>query len=201
MRIPASLRRFAQARQGLAALEFALIAPMMIVLLLTSMEVINLLQSNSRVENTAASLADVVSRDTEVSNAEMTGLWSAVAPLMFPDNVIGMDIRITSISLNGSAQGTAIWSEQCGVQANGSCGTSSFSDIPNNSNVPSTELPSVNVPNTSLIRVEIVYDYRPMLGFFTVDDKRDLSVDGGIVVLQQTSFRRSRLVDPIPRVS
>jgi Flp pilus assembly protein TadG len=200
VKLCAPLRRFARAREGLAALEFALIAPMMIVLLLTSMEIINLLQTNRRVENTAASIADVISRDTEVTNSEMTGLWSAIAPLMFPDNVIGLDIRVTSISIDASSRGTAMWSEQCGVVASGACGGSTFADIPDNSRVAANQLPAVNVPNTSLIRVEIAYDFRPMLGFFTLNNEGELGADTGLVVLRQTAFRRSRLVDPIPRV-
>lgn len=201
MALRSALKRFGRARSGLAALEFALTAPLMIVLLITSIELINALQTNRRVENTAVSLSDVVSRDTEISNAELSGLWSAVTPLMYPDPSVGIDIRLTSISIDSGGAGRVVWSEQCAITTNGNCGGGTFSDLSDNSLIPANELPASNTPNSSLIRVEIVYDYTPILGFFYVDGDREMRKESGVIALRHTSYRRSRLVDPIPRVS
>ena len=54
------LRRFARAHEGLAALEFALIAPIMVFLLFGSVELLDALNANQRAQNTTSSLADVV---------------------------------------------------------------------------------------------------------------------------------------------
>ena len=83
------LRRFGAAKRGLAAIEFAIILPMMVFLLLGSVDLLDALSVNRRAENVAASLADVIARDTAVSNAEMTGIWSAVNLLMYP----GTDVQ------------------------------------------------------------------------------------------------------------
>jgi Flp pilus assembly protein TadG len=195
------LRRFGRARGGAAAVEFALIAPMMIAVLFSSIEIINMLQSNQRVENTAISLADVISRDTEISNSEMTGLWTAVKPLMFPDVSAGMQLRVTSISIDSAGAGKVVWSEVCGLRADGTCGASTYPSLAANSNIPSTELPTSNTPNSSLIRVETTYNFQPIIGLLTVDTNRNLNNDRSVTVMSHTAFRRSRLVDPIPRVS
>ena len=50
---------------------------MMIFLLFGSVDLIDVLGANKRAQNAAASLADVVARDTEISNAEIAGLWAA----------------------------------------------------------------------------------------------------------------------------
>jgi len=195
--ICAQTQRFAHARDGLAALEFALVLPMMLMLLLTSVELINALQTRTRVENTAASLSDVISRDTEITDDEMDGLWSAIAPLMFPTNAEGVALRVTSISIEDDGDGTAIWSEQCTVQSTGACGGGGFPDIADGSSIAASVLPDELAEGSSLIRVEIQYDYEPIVGLFSLDDG-SLERDGAVIPLSYTSYRRSRLVDPIP---
>jgi len=198
------LNRFARDKHGLAAVEFALIAPMMVLLLLGSVEIVNILQTNRRAENTTASIADVISRDTEVSNAEIQGIWSAATPLMFPDNPVGLDIRITSISFDNARQGRVVWSERCALMEGATCGSSGYSQLLAGAIIPNAEMPSdMRVPSTSVIRVESSFRYRPKLGFFFMEENhgRTLRRDGTERTLRHTSYRRSRLVDPIPRVS
>ncbi len=196
------LNRFAGDRKGLAAVEFALILPMMVLLLLGSVEIVNILQSNRRAENTAASLADVVSRDTEVSNAEVAGLWAAATPLMFPDNPVGLDVRITSIQFDATRQGRVVWSERCALMGGGACGSSGFSQLMPGAMIPNAEMPdAMRLPSTSVVRVETSYRYRPRMGFFFMNGNGSLRRDGTDRTLRHAAYRRSRLVDPIPRVS
>ena len=61
-KLRAAFRRFSADRRGLAALEFALIAPLMVLVLFGSVELTELLATNRRAENTTASVADVISR-------------------------------------------------------------------------------------------------------------------------------------------
>ena len=111
------LRRFAREDKGVAALEFAIIAPLLMVpLLLGSVDLIDVMGANKRAQNAAASLADVVARDTEISNAELTSLWRGLDVLMYPNDPGTMEIRISSISIvNASrrawsgARGMAAW--------------------------------------------------------------------------------------------
>lgn len=198
--------RFARAKDGTAAVEFALLAPLMVVVLFGSIELINLLQANRRVENTAISLADVISRDTEVDDDEIDGVWAAVAPLMFPSAAVGMDLRVTSISLDQDGNAEVVWSEVCGVQNSGQCGASSYAQLNEGASVSSSDLPQSNTPGSSLIRVETTFLYRPLIGFFGVETPsggggQRLTHRSAPVALTHTAFRRSRLVDPIPRTS
>lgn len=172
------LRRFGKANKGLAALEFAIIAPMMIFLLFGSVEMIDVLSVNSRAQNVAASISDVVARDTEVSNAEINGLWDALAVLMYPNNPSNIDVRVSSVRIVSTSSATVVWSEGRGMapRTNGS----------------SVTLNSAMMnPGTSVIMTETTYRYSSVLGFI---------LDGPIE-MKHVSYRRSRLVDPIPRVS
>jgi Flp pilus assembly protein TadG len=177
MRLRARLRRFLRARKGLAALEFAIIAPMMIFLLFGSVDLIDVLGANKRVQNAAASLADVIARDNSVSLTEINELWSALDVLMFPDRAAGMDVRITSVSIESASVARVVWSRANGggmsARVKGSI----------------IELPEQMMqPGTSIIVAETAYPYTVPLGFLYPGSR----------TLRHTAYRRSRLVDPIP---
>ena len=179
MKLKQRFSRFTAAKKGNAALEFAIIAPMMIMLLFGSVDLLDVLNANKRVQNVAASLADVVARDTEVSDAEITGLWAAIDILMFPSGGDAVDIRISSISIESAAIARVVWSEGHGMDER-QPGTT-VDDLPD----------AMMNPGTSIILAETTFEYESPLGFLL----------GEGVTLRHEAYRRSRLVDPIPRVS
>jgi Flp pilus assembly protein TadG len=169
------LRHFAIARKGLAALEFAILAPMMIFLLFGAVDLLDLLVTNRRAQNVAASLADVVARDTEVSSDEMNGLWSALDVLMFPDDGDVVRVRISSVSVEDSSTARVVWSQGHGM---GPRDTDSTVTLP----------AAMMTPGSSVIMTESEYDYSSPLGFLLA----------GPITMTHDAYRRSRLVDPIP---
>jgi Flp pilus assembly protein TadG len=169
--------RFARDRRGLAALEFALIAPMMVLVLFGSIELTELLATNRRAENTAASIADVISRDTVVDDDELTDLWTAANALMFPNSATPLKMRVSSVQINGSSQAKVLWSD----------GHSGYTARAPGSNVT---LPAgILVPNTSVIMTETSYHYVPPIGVFL-----DVAFD-----LNHIEYRRPRVADPVTR--
>ena len=173
------LRRFARETKGLAALEFAILAPMMMLLLFGSMELIDMVLVNRRVQNVAASVSDVVARDTEVSNDEITGLWSASDVLIFPENATPMSLRITSITIISATSAQVLWSEGHGMAARAV--GESITGLPD----------EMMQPGSNIIMGEVEYPYSLPIGL----------VWDGEMTMRHTSYRRSRMVDPIPRVS
>lgn len=182
-------RAFARARDGLAAVEFALIAPMMVVVLIGSVEIINMLQADRRLENAAASVADVISRDNSIDNTEMAGILGAIDPLMFPDPGTDVDVRITAIMINSSSSARVVWCDTRGTTYPPIASGAQVSGLPD----------GMMRAGTSIIRVETSFSYVPRLGFMTVDRNRNLDKSVASRVLRHTAYRRSRLVDPIPR--
>ncbi len=173
-------RNFSRAKSGLAALEFAIIAPLLMVpLLLGSVDLIDVMSANKRAQNAAASLADVVARDTEVSDAELTGIWRGLEVLMFPNDPDDMEIRITSVSIIDANTARVIWSEGHGGMSARTAGSTVALDA------------RMMQVGTSIIMAESVYKYDAPLGFLFQDQVR----------MTHDAYRRSRLVDPIPRVS
>lgn len=177
MKLSRHLRRFGHERKGLAALEFAILLPMMVFVLFASIELLDMLDTNRRLENATSSLADVVARDTAVTNDEVTGLWAALNMLMFPSTSAGVRMRVTSVNVITSSNARVVWSE-----------THGWTTRAVNSTV---SLPAgMMVAGTSIIMTESEMGYRGPLGILLA----------GPVTLGHTAYRRSRLVDPIPRV-
>lgn len=171
------LTHFKRAKRGMAATEFALLAPIMITLLLGSVEVIHMFDTASRVQNSAASLADLVARDTEISDSEIKGLWDALDLLMYPQGATSMRARLTCVSIDDASVASVVWSEGRNMSAHSSGSTIS--------------LPAgIGQPNTSVIFAEAEVDYESPLHFLVP----------GSFTLARSTYRRSRLVDPIPRV-
>lgn len=177
MRLIPHLRRFGSEKKGLAALEFAIIAPVMVFLLFAAVDLIDALGANKRAQNVSASLADVVARDTSVSDAEITGLWSALDLLMFPDGAGDeIHVRISSISIVDASTARVMWSEGHGMAAR---------DVNSTVALPAQMM----TVGSSVIMAETTYDYDAPLHFLYP----------GVVHFSHSSYRRSRLVDPIPR--
>ncbi|MBC7767879.1 MAG: pilus assembly protein [Phycisphaerales bacterium] len=174
------LRCFGRDEKGAAAVEFALVAVfIMVPLLLGSVDLIDAMNANSRTQNVAASLADVVARDTEVSNDEVAGYWDALEVLIYPNNATDVEVRITSIRIVNATTATVVWSEGHGMTA-----------LNAGSSVTGLAAAMMN-PGTSIIMAESSYTYETPMGF--------LFEDG--ITFRHKAYRRSRLVDPIPRVS
>lgn len=170
------LRRFGKATGAMAAVEFAALAPVMVFILFGSIDLLDMLHANRRAQNTAASVADVVARDTEVSADEVSGLWSAVDILMFPNTGTDVRIRITSVRIVDASRAEVVWSQGRGMTARTKGST--ISVLP----------PEMMQPGSSLIWTETEYPYSSPLGFLT----------DGISTFRHNAYRRSRLVDPIP---
>jgi len=175
------LRKFGKATGAMAAVEFAMLAPMMLLILFGSVDLLDMLHANRRAQNSAASIADVIARDTEVSNAEIAGLWSAIDVLMFPNNGADVQVRLTSIRIVNANRAEVVWSEARGA---GMDALNPGDEV--------TVLPEQMMqPGSSVIWAETLFPYRTPLGF----------LNDGASNFRHSAFRRSRLVDPIPRVS
>jgi Flp pilus assembly pilin Flp len=169
--------RFVRDRRAVAAIEFALIAPMLVIILFGAIEINDLMSANRRMENTAASIADVISRDTEVTDAEISDLWKAATALMFPHDPETLKMRVTSVQIVDANTTKVLWSDGY----NGLDGRDEGSSI---------ALPdSLMIPNTTVLLGETEFSYEPFIGVV-------LGVD---IALDHAEYRRPRMQDKVDR--
>ena len=106
-------RGFACATAGVAAVEFALIAPLLILFYFGMAETCQLMMAQRRVSHSAAAMADLITQGGELDSAERDDIYKAGRLIMAPFPTDGMRVRITSvIRLNGST--VVRWSEVTG---------------------------------------------------------------------------------------
>lgn len=176
---PRDLRRD---KRGVAAVEFALILPMFVMIYMCSVEITELLLANRRVENLAASAADIVARDTMVTDAELNDLETALDLLLSPNTSAGMSARVSSITIDTDGSAEVVWSR-------------SYNDYPALAagddvvDLPSDLTEDDNTP--SIVRAEVIYDYQSPLRWMLPGPFR----------LTHSEYRRPRLVDPVPLCS
>src|SRR4051794_37436770 len=159
-------RRFLTDVRGVAATEFAIIVPFMLVLYVGGVELGNGLAMNVKVSATAHSVGDMVSQNTQVSPARMQAILGAAKAIMAPYPVTDstgaslITITVSEVSTDNNGNATVQWSESTSPtgrrQASSPMVLSSFT-------APDPRNPTN--ANLSLILSEVSYNYTPNLGY------------------------------------
>jgi len=103
------LARFRRAKDGLAAVEFAMLAPVLVALFLGSIELCNALNCQQKVGGMASTAADLVAQETAVARGDLSNVYSAVNSIVYPFSTAGLRIVITSI-VDNSGTSKVAWS-------------------------------------------------------------------------------------------
>lgn len=104
-------RKFARNASGLAAVEFALVAPFMLLLFFGLVELCNALNAHQKVTTVASTAADLVGQAKQLTAADMADVFAASGAIMTPFSSNDMSIVITSIGGSGQRNvGTVLWS-------------------------------------------------------------------------------------------
>lgn len=109
------LRRFPGAEQAVAAVEFALILPFMLLLYLGSIELSDLIAVDRRVTTIAGAVGDLVARtDGSLTTATLNDYFDAAEAIMFPYQTTGLKQIVTCVYIAANGTTTVIWSRQHG---------------------------------------------------------------------------------------
>jgi len=141
-----TLAKIRKARSGMAAVEFALILPVMLALVFGSIEVTNLLICKTDVTNTASTAADLIAQETQISNTDMNNVFSALSALVFPFPSSNTQVIITSIIDDGHGGGKVAWSD-------------GYHAIPHTVGAPMTVPTGLITTGGSVILSEVTYPY------------------------------------------
>ncbi len=106
-----TLSSFFHNTAGIAAVEFALIAPVMITTYFGSSELCNLLLADRKVTNVTAATTDLVAQEMSISNSEMTDIFTASTAIMEPYSLATLKIVVTSVVDDASGNTTVAWSD------------------------------------------------------------------------------------------
>ncbi len=146
-----AVRRLRSDQSGVGAVEFALIAPVLIILYMGSLEVSVAMSVNKKLARASSTVADLMTQDDSVDTTLLKSMVNVAQSVMMPFPANGMKVKITGISINGAGVGTSTWSWQqdnTRPYTNGSTQT-----LPKD----------LAIPNTFLVRTEIEFDHKLLL--------------------------------------
>ncbi len=178
-----TLRRFRQAQAGVAAMEFALVVPIMFGLYFMINETANGLRASRKVTMVSRVLADLASQSATVDNTYMNDVFAAAGPILTPFDVSKASMRVTSIRFDASGKGYVDWSNISGsgvpISVHQRC-TPTEVRSPQLPGLPTTPISvpaGLKIANTSLIYAETYFKYRPVIGWAIsgdIDMKQEL---------------------------
>lgn len=180
------LKRFAKflkAKDGLAAVEFAFIAPVLVVFMLGSVEISNALECRQKVTSLASSAADLVAQTASVSSSDLANIFNAVTDIMYPFTGT-TSIVITSVASDGNGGGTVAWSKaQNGTALTKGSAVTLSQPIMSTCNTSASNSCTPCAKNAcSVIMAQISYSYVSPIGKFFV----------GTVPITDSFFARPR---------
>jgi Flp pilus assembly protein TadG len=108
--IAPALTRFGTDRGGVSAVEFALIAPVMIAMFFGAVAVSQGVAADRKVTITARTLSDLVSQATSVTSNDVTNIFAAGAAIMTPYSATELHAKISSVNIDSSGVAKIGWS-------------------------------------------------------------------------------------------
>lgn len=106
------IRRFRDDHRGVSAVEFALIAPIMILFYFGMAELCQGFMAQKRTEHVASAIADLVAQSEDVSTSELNDIFEVATQVMKPFPTSTLKQRITSVTRNSSGVAKVDWSSQ-----------------------------------------------------------------------------------------
>ena len=136
--------------RGLAATEFAVIVPLMLVLLFGTVEFSSAVAIDRKVTLMARTLSDLTSQSTSVADTDMTNFFAASTAIMTPYSATPVLATITELYVDSTQTAHVQWSK-------GSAPRTQKSTV----SIPTT----LAVAGTYLIFSEVSYAYTPSVGY------------------------------------
>jgi Flp pilus assembly protein TadG len=149
--LPRWARRFTGDTQGVSAVEFALLLPLMLTMYLGGSEVASAVATSRKVTLVSRTVADLASQSSSITATSMTNILNASAAVISPYASSKLKVTVSQVKIDANGAATVEWSETLG-------GTK-------HSTGDSVTLPAaLKVANTWLIWSEAEFSYEPTFG-------------------------------------
>jgi Flp pilus assembly protein TadG len=153
LRLTLASRRFAASTRGVAAIEFAMVLPVLAVIFLSTFDGGRGLAAYMKVRAATYGLAAITNQYATIQSTDMTAILGATSVVMAPYNSATPAVTVSQIKINGSGVAKIEWSATQGGTAR---------TVNSTVTVPT----SLDVNNSYLIFAEVSYTYTPLFGFF-----------------------------------
>lgn len=163
--------------RGIAAVEFALISPVLMLMFFGSIELANGMQCRGAVKAMASAAADLVSQAEKITNDDKNNIFASTSAILYPFPASSIKIVMTSIVEDGQGGTKVAWSDALNTAARTVNATIT---------VPSGLIPA----GGSVILAEVTYTYESPIGFTVTSP----------ITMTSLAYSLPRLKDKILRV-
>jgi Flp pilus assembly protein TadG len=156
MRAMANLhRRFATSTRGVAAIEFAMILPVLLLLFLASVDTGRAIAIYMKVRSATYTLDAITNQYTTIQSTDITSIVGATSAVLAPYSSSPAVVTVSQISVNSSSNATVSWS----YSLNGTALTQGATVT-----VPST-LATCSTYPCYLVYGQVSYTYSPLFAY------------------------------------
>lgn len=164
------LAAFRRDNKGIAAIEFAFIAPILITLYFMTMEIAQGIETNKKIGRIASMVGDLVTQQQIITKSELDAILDLGESVIQPYTRSVPKIEITAIEITDETtpKVKVVWSRKL-VAGSKSAGAAagSITTVPE----------KLKIKGTFLVRVESDLDYKPMI-VWTAAAKTELGLGG-----------------------
>lgn len=152
----AALRRLVRGlsrnRRGVAAVEFAMILPVMLAIYFGIVETGQAVMIDRKVTQLTRSLVDLSSQVATIPSTEMSNIFDAAQTVMMPFTGVAPKMSIHNIVIDSAGVAKVCWSDE-----RNSTKLARGTTI----NLPA----DLRLPNTSVVMAQASYDFTPVVGW------------------------------------
>jgi len=185
--------RFCSDRRGVAAIEFAFIVPVLLIMYFVTMEASQAIETSKKVSRIGSMVADLVTQQPTIVKADLDAIMKIGTSTIQPYNRSTPNITITAIQVTTDTTPLVkvVWSRKVasGVYSVGAAAGTATT-------VPTT----LKVAGTFLIRVDSNLSYAPIIGW-TPDTQTKLGLTQSLtttIPMGETYYLRPRRSLTIP---
>jgi Flp pilus assembly protein TadG len=109
-RMLACLTKLRSDRQGISAIEFALILPLILVLLAGTFDIGQALMVDRRMDQISGTAADLTSQQSSWTTSKLDAIITGTASIIEPFGTTNLTIVVAAISIDSSNNQTVAWS-------------------------------------------------------------------------------------------
>lgn len=141
--------RFMRDRRAVSAVEFAVIAPVALLILIGEYTICDVATTKRKVAITAHTVADLIARLPAVSATQMTTILNASAQIIYPYDSSRTSIVISELTTDASGNTTVTWSQ-------------ALNATPLTQGAKATLPSGMATASTSIICANVSYTYNPI---------------------------------------
>ncbi|WP_244742732.1 TadE/TadG family type IV pilus assembly protein [Mesorhizobium sp. L-8-10] len=195
-RLRRSLRRLGADRKGVAALEFALVVPLLMAMYFVTIEVSQGIETNKKLARAASTVADLVTQQQAMTASQLGDIMDVGKAILKPYGRSDIRFVATAIEITDEdapkAQIAWSWANAGATAPCQAAAVGSTPDLP----------PRLKVRGTFLIHVKGCLDYKPILTWAASREAglgvMDVILTNGVLKMDEGYYLRPRMSPTIP---